>query len=65
MALMTAIEQTALEAMRTAVASGWNDESLMIDAAISRLTLDGMDHDNADAVAQIVYNTHFRIMGAN
>ncbi len=62
---MTATETIALDAMRAAVADGWDTEDLMLDAATQALVKLGHDPATAEAVAKIVWNTHYRIMGAN
>lgn len=61
---LSATEAQALEAMRNAVAGGWTTEALMVDAATSALVKSGHAQDTAEAVAQIVWNKHYRIMGA-
>ena len=47
--------------MRNLVAQGWDDETLLVDAAAETLGGD----DAAKLTAQRVFDTHFKIMGAN
>ena len=62
--MASATETAALDAMRDAVAGGWTTEALMVDAAAQALVKSGHAPDTAEAVAQIVWNKHYRIMGA-
>lgn len=58
--MATAIETTALEAMRNAVANGWHEESLLVDTGTEALIKICIDPGAAKMAAQIVFNTHFK-----
>lgn len=61
---MTATEQSALEAMRNAAANGWTTEALMVDSAALVLIRQGMSEQDAQTIAQGVFDDHFKIWGA-
>lgn len=58
--MISATEKTALDAMAFAAASGPATEAALIAEAIRVLVRTGMTYATAAAVAQIVYNAHYR-----
>lgn len=57
-------ETTARKAMQDCQAQGKKAEADLIDAGIAALVKTGLSEANAQAVATIVWNKHYRIMGA-
>lgn len=61
---MTKLEAAALEAMRASVAAGWAEEHQLVDAGKQVLIRSGIAPGGAELGAQMVYDKHYRIMGA-
>ena len=57
---MTATEETALQAMRAAMANGWYEESLLVDTGTEALIKDGVNPETARVAAQLVFNANFK-----